>query len=39
MPDGQHFITAKPVDTENRVLLVVNWLAEVKERLAAEANR
>jgi len=39
MPDGQHFLMTKPADAESRVLLVVHWLDELRDRLAAAERR
>ena len=37
MPDGNHFVAIKPLSTDSPPIVVVNWLTELRERMASAA--
>ncbi|HUQ82446.1 MAG TPA: protein kinase [Gemmatimonadaceae bacterium] len=38
MPDGAHFVAIKPLGADAPPVVVVNWLTELRERVAASAQ-
>jgi hypothetical protein len=36
MPDGDHFVTMRPITTGTGPLIVLNWLTELREQTAAK---